>query len=176
MQLNQRDRTESTPSQMRSRDRDLMSDIQGMKSQLRMLHQPSTPYRGISKLLVCAAILLTPLGLGTNVNAYSLPLIRSQESSPPPRSMVTVEGVVKDDHGGTLPKARIVFKLRNRIIKRVESNESGAFTIDLPAAIYSVVAKSDGCRDFHQKNVKVVAAHTPMLSITVKCSPTPIFE
>jgi len=136
-----------------------------------------TLYRAISKLLLCALVLL-PLGLGvdTHVNAYSLSLIKSQEGSPPPRTIVTVEGTVKDDHGGTLAKASIAFRRRNRTIKTVESNESGAFTIELPAGIYSVVAKSDGCRDFYQKNLKIVAAHTPMLSITIKCSPTPIFE
>jgi len=99
-----------------------------------------------------------------------------QEDFGTPRATVTVEGIVKDDHGGSLPKASIVFRRRNGIVKRVQSNESGTFTIDLPSGIYSVVAKSEGCRDFHQKKLKVVAANTRTLSITVKCSPTPILE
>ena len=175
MQLNQRDLTGLMQSLMFWRARAHMLDTQRVTSESRMSPRLFTLYRAISKLLVCAFILIPLLRSGdcSAACAFGLPISTRQENLGKRRSTVAIQGIIKDDHGGYLPKASIVFKQRKSIIKRVESNESGSFTIDLPAGIYSVLAKSEGCQDFYQKKLKV-ERHTPKLQITVKCSPTPI--
>jgi Carboxypeptidase regulatory-like domain len=134
--------------------------------------------RAISRVLVWAFALFSIMGPGDHrpVKAFSLRGTSSLQQNSGPL-IVTVTGVVKDDHGGTLPKASILFRQNKRIVKRVKSDEAGTFRIDLPVGIYSVVAKADGCHDFQQKKVKVApSSNVPLLSMTLKCSPTPILE
>lgn len=154
-----------------------MLGIPRTTSESPILLQQFTPYPGINRLLVCAFILLLlPIRLNerTKVYAFSLSAIEWQKNLTK-RSSVRVEGTVKDDHGGTLPKASVEFRQRNRTIKKVQSGEFGNFAVDLLEGVYRVVAKSEGCRQFRQTTLKVTQ-HTPMLTVTLKCAPTPILE
>src|SRR3954453_795711 len=68
----------------------------------------------------------------------------------PQISGVKVSGVVRDNAGGSLPKARLTFKSET-LKTRIVSNEDGTFELELPVGNYEVFAKSEGCREFKLK-------------------------
>jgi hypothetical protein len=98
-----------------------------------------------------------------------------QSASQRSDSNIKVKGMVRDDAGGSLPKATITFRTK-KLQKKVVSNDDGTFELDLPAGTYRVVAKAEGCRQFKLKELNAQSVTPILLNITVKCPPTPIHE
>jgi len=90
-------------------------------------------------------------------------------------SNIKVKGMVRDDAGGSLPKATITFSSK-KLEKKAASNDDGTFELDLPAGTYRVVAKTEGCRQFKLKELHAQSVRPILLNITVKCLATPIHE
>jgi hypothetical protein len=83
-------------------------------------------------------------------------------------------GTIKDGAGATLPKVTITFKAKH-FKREIVASQDGHYEVDLPFGTYSVIARLQGCRDFHLKTWTVQADKRNTLNITMKCRSTPIF-
>jgi hypothetical protein len=86
-----------------------------------------------------------------------------------------VKGTTIDEAGSSLPKAKIIFKGKD-FKKQIDSDSDGRFAIHLPAGVYRVTVKFQGCRDSKVKEFNVEAGKAATLNVVVKCPPTPIYD
>ena len=106
----------------------------------------------------------------TIVSLLGLP---SQPPSEPVVGTTKVSGLVTDNVGASLPSATVTF-MAKKFEKKSVAADDGHYELDLPVGTYEVVARFQGCRDFHLKEWNAESKPSNTLDLSLYCPPTPI--
>jgi hypothetical protein len=93
----------------------------------------------------------------------------AQEHAPTVRAEGTLKGLILDPNEARIPGAQITVENKKYRVD-VESNDEGAFEVQLPAGEYQLKIEFNGFRDY-RKRVRIEADKTETISATLRPLP-----